>query len=458
MRVKKTNLFLLIGLMCVLFLFPVHQVQAARATGTVKNRILNVREKAGTSSSIVCKLSQGTKVTIISETTGTDGMKWYSVYFAYSGSTREGYVRADLLNVSGSVPGSSAEQNTDNDTSGDSELLYVKNTSVRVREEASTSSRIIAGLAKDTEVKKKKTKTGTDGRQWTKVSFTYMGEKQYGYIRSDLLTAKNPSGDASDSNNNNNTGNSEKPQNEDILYVNASAVRVRESASDSSKIVANLLQGDKVRQKKTKKGDDGKQWTKVTFEINGDKIYGYIRSDLLTLHARAGEGDETNSSDGEEYRYVTASAVRVRDKASSSSKVVSNLLQGDKVKFKKEKTGEDGKKWTKVSFYINDTRYEGYIRSDYLSKSKSGSSSGSNSSSTDNNTGSDVRSGKIRPAIVNVRAQATTSSGIVAKLSQGSKVTIVSEKTGSDNKKWYKVTCYYNGDTVKGYIRADLVN
>ena len=47
-------------------------------------------------------------------------------------------------------------------------------------------------------------------------------------------------------------------QTDDILTVTATAVRVREDPSDSSKIITNLLQGDKVKFKKTRIGSDGK--------------------------------------------------------------------------------------------------------------------------------------------------------------------------------------------------------
>ena len=108
---RRTRRFFSVLLMLSLLLTPLGpglSSSAARATGTVKNRILNVRSSASTSSSIVCKLTQGTKVNIISETTGDDGLRWYNVYFAYNGDAKEGFVRADLLNVSGSVSGGSS--------------------------------------------------------------------------------------------------------------------------------------------------------------------------------------------------------------------------------------------------------------------------------------------------------------------------------------------------------------
>ena len=55
---KKLLSFFLIFTLCFGLLTPTFRTEAARATGTVKNRILNVRSSASTSSSIICKLSR----------------------------------------------------------------------------------------------------------------------------------------------------------------------------------------------------------------------------------------------------------------------------------------------------------------------------------------------------------------------------------------------------------------
>lgn len=440
-RTKKTT-YILLGLLLVLLLMPVHPVHAARATGTVKNRILNVRSSSSTSSSIVCKLSQGTKVTIISETTGTDGMKWYNVYFAYNGGTSEGYVRADLLNVSGTVSESTTTTTTTSSSSG---TLYVNKTSVRVREKAAIGSTIVDGLEKGAEVKVQGTTTGTDGKSWTKVSFTKNGNSVQGYIRSDLLTSEKPEGSSATTS---------AASDGDTLYVNVDAVRVRSNVSESADVVANLLKGDQVKQKSVKTGADGKPWTKVSFTINGTKYSGYIRSDLLTA-SNTSSGSSSSSSDSDEILYVTASAVRVREHASNSAEIVTNLLKGDQVKQKSTKTGDDGKQWTKVSVTINGTKFHGYIRSDYLSKTKP-SDNGTSTTVTAATASANTKT--VRPAVVNVRSMASTSGSISAKLSQGSKVTVLSETTGSDGKKWSNISCTYGGKTVTGYIRSDLLN
>ncbi len=460
-QIKKVCVLLLSGFLCVLLFLPVFSADASGTTGTVKNRVLNVRKEASTTSSIVCKLSQGTKVSIVSETTGTDGMKWYRVSFSYNGGTYKGYVRADLLNVTSSSSSNTQTSSADSSLS-DAEVLYVKNNSVRVREQPSTSSATVAGLVKDNAVDVRGIKTGTDGKQWIKVSFTKDGQRIHGYIRSDLLTAQKPANIAAIEQPGTNNGTSQNvpaSQNGDTLYVSASAVRVREEPSESAAIIANLLKGDEVRQKSVKTGTDGKQWTKVSFSINGTRYRGYVRSDYLTTTGSASaSGSSAATDEDSDTRYITVSAVRVRDGASEATDIVANLLKGDQVSYRSVKTGGDGKEWTKIAFTLNGTKYHGYVRSDCLSRSKPSDSSQNNSTSTGSNTDSGAKSGTVRLAVINMRQSATTSSGIVAKIKQGTKFTIISETTGSDGRKWYYGSCVHNGNTVKGYVRSDLLN
>ena len=62
--------------------------------GSVTADNLNVRSGAGTGYDSVAKLANGTRVTVVSETTGTDGKRWYQISF---GSGQNGYVRADYI-------------------------------------------------------------------------------------------------------------------------------------------------------------------------------------------------------------------------------------------------------------------------------------------------------------------------------------------------------------------------
>ena len=62
-------------------------------SATVNASTLNVRSGAGTSYSSVAKLAQGTAVTVIGETTASDGKLWYQIRFTGSGgASATGYV------------------------------------------------------------------------------------------------------------------------------------------------------------------------------------------------------------------------------------------------------------------------------------------------------------------------------------------------------------------------------
>ena len=67
--------------------------------GTVKVESAKIRETADTTSKQLGSVAKGGTVDIIGETTGTDGKKWYQVYVD---ANTKGYIRADLIDRSGS--------------------------------------------------------------------------------------------------------------------------------------------------------------------------------------------------------------------------------------------------------------------------------------------------------------------------------------------------------------------
>ena len=60
-------------------------------TATVKASTLNVRSGAGTNYSQVTKLEKGSAVTVIGETTASDGKLWYQIRFSQNGAVNTGY-------------------------------------------------------------------------------------------------------------------------------------------------------------------------------------------------------------------------------------------------------------------------------------------------------------------------------------------------------------------------------
>ncbi len=60
-------------------------------TATVNASSLNVRSGPGTSNSQVAKLAKGTTITVIGESTASDGKLWYQIRFSQNGGTATGY-------------------------------------------------------------------------------------------------------------------------------------------------------------------------------------------------------------------------------------------------------------------------------------------------------------------------------------------------------------------------------
>lgn len=345
---------------------------AARATGTVKNRVLNVRSSPSTSSSIVCKLSQGTKVTIIEEKTGDDGMKWYDVYFTHNGQATEGYVRADLVTTSGSTSGSGSSNTSSNTNSGSSSgqtgsgsTRYIKTNVARVRSWASTNADIRSRLEKGTEVTVISSTTGsTDGKTWYKISYKVNGSSQQGYVRSDLVGDSKPASTPA-ANNGGSTGGSTAITG--TRYINVATARVRSYASTNGDIRARLARGTSVTLVASKTGDDGNVWYKIAYSYAGGTQQGYIRADLVTETAPAAAGGSTSTpSNNTGSNTNSVSVVYVRTYASPNADIRATLENGTKVAVIKRKTGDDGQEWTKISFTQNDATIQGYVPSSSL--------------------------------------------------------------------------------------------
>lgn len=441
---KKKNLlsFFLIFTLCFGLLTPGFHSEAARATGTVKNRILNVRSSASTSSSIICKLSQGTKVSIISETTGDDGLKWYDVFFAYGGDAKEGFIRADLLNVSGSVSGSS-NTSSGNNASTASGQKYVKPAVAIIRTYASTNADIRTRLERGTAASILSSKKGDDGRTWYKISFQKNGSGMEGYIRGDLLVDQNPGGSSSASTDVSGT-----------RYVRPdNGVSVRTYASSNADIRSTLGKGTSVSLITSKKGDDGQTWYKVSYTVDGYQMSGYIRGDLLT--EQNPNSDSGSSSSGSSTGSATTVTIRpavvnIRTYASTSADIRSKLSAGTTATIVSEKTGNDGKKWYKISYQLYGTTMEGYIRSDLVTM---GATANTNTSTSSGSSSSENTSG----GVAQVRSYASPYADVRATLENGTKVAIVKEKTGEDGQKWTKISFTQNGEKVQGYVPSSLL-
>ena len=140
----------------------------------------------------------------------------------------------------------------------------------------------------------------------------------------------------------------------------------------------------------------------------------------MTIHISAANGERTTHLGS-----VTASALRLRSKPSTSSTTLDFAYQGDYVTI----LGKTGS-WYLVEF--NLTR--GYMHQDHLT--------------THSRRNAELGYGSVSGNQVNVRSGPGTSYSSLAKASRGEKAYII-----GFNNQWYKVIY----DNVIGYIRSDYI-
>ena len=208
-NIRKSVKYIFAALLCCLVMSSITMVCLADEKGTVKVESAKIREKADTSSNQLGSVAKGGTVDIIGETTGADGQKWYQVYV---NATTKGYLRADLVDRSGSsslptVDSSTTSTNagasttTDTGTSAavtpiEPKVGTVKSNSVNVRKSTSTNSASIATVRSGVVLTVTGEATGSDGNKWYQVTFKHNDKDIEGFIRSDLVTFDNVPADA----------------------------------------------------------------------------------------------------------------------------------------------------------------------------------------------------------------------------------------------------------------------
>lgn len=169
--------------------------------GTV-NRDSVIRKTADPNSEKIGSAANGKKIDIISQTTGADGKKWYQIY---KNSNEKGYIRADLVTVTGgetipttsqtttTTPTTTTTTNTGNSTVTPTEARrgMIKVDSTNIRTIASASSAKKGTVNKGTIVTVTGETTGSDGKKWYQVSLAYNNQEIVGFVRNDLITFDN---------------------------------------------------------------------------------------------------------------------------------------------------------------------------------------------------------------------------------------------------------------------------
>ncbi|MCR5272954.1 MAG: SH3 domain-containing protein [Lachnospiraceae bacterium] len=300
---KSTKRFVSMVIICMsCILMGALPVFAARTRANVKNEVANIRTGAGTQNQVVCQLTKGKQVTILSEALDNEGKKWYEVYFAYNDGTNEGYIREDLVTLETATQTSTALTATDTTpstntvaatTQAPANTMYVRVAAARVRGGAGTDAAVVTGLVKGSAVVKNGSANDKDGKEWSKVSFkdARTGKDTEGYIRSDLLTTDAASCGVTGASQTTATASTPvqaAPAQTDtasnvgkVMSSTLPVINVRGTASATGNLVTKVRQGTNMNITSETTGADGKKWYGVSFSYFGYNFTGYVRSDLV---------------------------------------------------------------------------------------------------------------------------------------------------------------------------------
>ena len=171
---------------------------ADEVAATVTVASAKIRASADPGSQQLGSAKQGGTVSIIGQTTGTDGKTWYQVFVD---ANTKGFIRADLVNVTGTgtigsvSSDASASASTATTTTTDTQVSStdkksgtVQTNNVRIRKGASTTADVVATANRGMVVTVTGEAAGDDGKTWYQISFTYNSKEITGFIRSDLVT------------------------------------------------------------------------------------------------------------------------------------------------------------------------------------------------------------------------------------------------------------------------------
>ncbi|QWI30293.1 SH3 domain-containing protein [Bacillus toyonensis] len=368
--------------------------------GTINATSLRVRSAANTSSSVLGNLKNGEKVTVLGKVNG-----WAKIN--YQG--KEGYVSLEFVKLEA---GKQEEKPAENITNGTQEVGTINATSLRVRSAANTSSSVLGNLKNGEKV----TVLGK-ANGWAKIS--YQGKE--GYVSLEFVKLE--------------AGKQEEKPAENITNgtqevgtINATSLRVRSAANTSSSVLGNLKNGEKVTVLGKANG-----WAKISYQ--GKE--GYVSLEFVKLEAgKQEEKPAENITNGtQEVGTINATSLRVRSAANTSSSVLGNLKNGEKVTVLGKANG-----WAKISYQGK----EGYVSLEFV-KLEAGKQEEKPAEDITNGT---QEVGTINATSLRVRSAANTSSSVLGTLKNGEKVTVLGKANG-----WAKIS--YQGK--EGYVSLEFI-
>ncbi|MDR0220256.1 MAG: SH3 domain-containing protein [Lachnospiraceae bacterium] len=182
---KTLRKILILG--AALALLMAFSLTAFAAEFTVTADGARIRTTASTSGEVVSSVRSGAKLAVSAQATDSQGIIWYRV--AVDGNT-SGYIRSDMGSLSGTIPepGSEGSGTTPGgSTAIPKQAATIDQSSVRIRNGASTSHDSVASLPRGASIVIIGEATDSSGRKWYEMTATADGGEVTGFVRSDLI-------------------------------------------------------------------------------------------------------------------------------------------------------------------------------------------------------------------------------------------------------------------------------
>lgn len=206
LKIKSFTFILCMMLGCFVWIYAGVESYAS-ATADVVAGEGRIRESADKSSKTVASVKKGDKLDVLAQTTDKDGYTWYKVRID---SEENGYIRADLVTVDGSVAtekasastsssssDSGSTQKTSESTSSETvvavtvsptDVASVKTTTqAKIRKGAGTNFDTAGSVMQGITMSVSGIATGSDGKNWYQISYTDNNNTINGFIREDLV-------------------------------------------------------------------------------------------------------------------------------------------------------------------------------------------------------------------------------------------------------------------------------
>ncbi|WP_255258126.1 SH3 domain-containing protein, partial [Bacillus sp. AFS018417] len=289
-------------------LISTHAFAQEESTATVNATNLNIRQQPTTQSPIVGQVKQGTTVKVL-------GVEKDWAKISYNG--KEGYVSLQFLKMAGTKPTIESKQQP-SINNGQRETGVVTATRLNVRNSPVLGSTLLGSVQKGENVTilgkangwAKIEYKGKEG--YVSLEFIKVGEQAENPVSKQPATPQQPVID---------NGKSEAGM------ITATSLRVRSAANTNSTVLGNLKQGEKITVLGKENG-----WAKIAY--NGKE--GYVSLEFVKLEGKSAEKPAEKPPENivtgtQEAGTVTATSLRVRSAANTSSTILGNLKQGEKV-------------------------------------------------------------------------------------------------------------------------------